>query len=302
MTTCRVLPRWVWPLLPVCFLAGCGTDTRDPLAKLTALVRYYQAGNDTPLELGENSATTVSNRDVSFGLSNYTPSITRVTLTRLVGGVSTTCDVVNAGGKGTVAYRGSDWPASDTTYTLTAHSAAGTREFGPWQFAVQPANALVTGSVHMGDQGVDANGYGPFFQSRHVGWGGGWVDANGYSQLVDGSSRLVDFATLKVGAQLRVVSPDDIQSLHTFDRLVDDCWWQKTRFELYTGSADPETAPPTLDQLDALPDPTQSSLAVADGTRFVYRTGEGKKGLVKLKYFSVTNGNTYFDAIYAVAQ
>jgi hypothetical protein len=286
-------------LAPLVLLAGCSKKSDDDLGELSLLVDYFDGD---ALVAVASSATMTSDRSIQFTLSNQSSAIDTVELTRVVGGTSITCAMNDDDEQ--VLFGFADWPASDTDYTVTARAGAQSRSFGPYDITVVAPGEVVNGEVTMGDQDYDINGYGPFFQSRHVEWGGGWTYANWTSILAEDLPRILDFATLVVGGQLTAVSPDDILTHYQPARLVNDCGYLTTTFVEYTGALDPEAGDLTLADVQGLPDPpaTATSLPIAEGTRFVYRTAEGKKGLIKLVNLMDTGAGIYFGLHYGAEQ
>lgn len=286
-------------LAPVALLGACSKKSDDDLSSLSLLVAYFEG--DARLDVA-SAATMTSDRSIEFTLSDQISSIDTVELTRVIGGTTITCAMNDDDEQ--VLFGFSDWPASDTDYTVTARAGAESRAFGPYDITVVAPGEVVNGEVSMGDQAYDISGYGPFFQSRHVAWGGGWTYANWTSILAEDLPRLLDFATLVVGGQLTAVSPDDILTHYQPARLVNDCGYLTTTFVEYTGALDPEAADLTLADVQGLPDPpaTATSLPIAEGTRFVYRTAEGKKGLIKLVNLMDTGAGIYFGLHYGAEQ
>ena len=86
------------------------------------------------------------------------------------------------------------------------------------------------------------------------------------------------------------MSPSLINANATYPRLKNDCGFQTTAFAAYTGALDPETSPLTLAELAALADPPASATSIVPtvGLKFVYKTSDGKKGLVKVKTVAAT--------------
>jgi hypothetical protein len=117
---------------------------------------------------------------------------------------------------------------------------------------------------------------------------GGYSGINFNSLLMDGDSRLADLVVVTTGGTLKAVSPNDAQAIGNWPTLKNECAWQTTRFAAYTGTLDPEgttSQPMTATDVTSLPDPPASgtSITLTAGTRFVYRTSDGKKGLVKVQ-------------------
>lgn len=279
-------------------LSSCNTDGDGGLDDIEVIASYYEGDDYTVLQT--TSATIRSNRDISFNVSNYTEDVTKVEVTRTTGGQTVTCELTtNEGG---VRYNYSDWPAADTDYTITVYAGAESVSFGPFDITVQSANQKIDGDVAMSDQNNDGNGYGSFFQSRHVGWGGGWNYANWRSLFADENPRILDFAILSQSGQLMAVSPDDVAAIHTFDLLANDCGYMTTLFDVYTGAFDPETNEPSLAEIEALPTPTSATINVAEDVRFVYQTQDGKKGLIKIKEVVDTGSSIRFRTHYSCMQ
>ena len=127
---------------------------------------------------------------------------------------------------------------------------------------------------------------GEFFATKALEIGfGGYNGPNFSSYIVQYSPRRFNFAFLTENNALEVVSPDKVQSVFAFPKLKNDCGYLPTTFAVYTGALDPETAPLTLAEVRALAAPTGSTgkLVLTQGMKFVYQTGEGFKGLIKVK-------------------
>lgn len=279
-------------------LSSCNSNDADSLSDIEIIASYYEGDNYTVLQT--TSATIRSNRDISFGISNYTEDITKVEVIRTTGGETVTCELTtNEGG---VRYNYSDWPAADTDYTIMVYAGSESVSFGPFTISVVSADQSINGDVAMSDQDNDGNGYGSFFQSRHVGWGGGWTYANWRSLFADENPRILDFAILSQSGQLMAVSPDDVASIHVFDLLSNDCGYMSTLFEVYTGPFDPETNAPSLAEIEALPEPTSTTINISEETRFIYQTQDGKKGLIKVKDIVDTGSSIRFRTHYSCMQ
>lgn len=264
-------------------LASCDDDDdEDPFEDLSVIFSYYEGDNF--ITASSNEITLASNRHIEFGFQEYSDEdFSTVEMTRTIDGVSTTCDMKDDDGNTMWALR--DWPAQKTEYTLTVYSTDGeSKDFGPYTVNVDAVGAVVKGNCPMSDQYIDAPTRGMFFQSRHIGWGGGSAgNPNYYTVLAEGYPRLLDFATLSVGGELKAISPDDILSTHSFDRLVNDCGFLSTKFEEYTGDIQPWMLEDVdLATIQALPSPAQTELTLSDSIRFVYETSDGKKGLIQV--------------------
>lgn len=285
----------------VAFLPSCNTsDDDDALANLGIEIHYYDG--DTQMFLTELATTIKSNRSITFNIQEFDrDDFTKVEVTRTTGGQTITCENTNDDGEIYPLYV--DWPAADTEYTLTVYAGSESKSFGPYDITVEAPGSMIHGNVAMGDQGYDnSNGYGPFFQSRRVGWGGGWNYANWRSQFANGHPRVLDFAILSTAGQLRTVSPDDILANGTWPLLENDCGFMTTKFALYTGGIDPQNDDPSEAELLALPAPTLSTVNVDEGTRFYYETADGKRGLIKIRDITTTATGIRFKTHYAVIQ
>jgi hypothetical protein len=265
-----------------CFLFG-GNTNKDPLKDRTVTVRWYEGDTLNTLPDGETAVTMKSNRDfyLNAGDSN---DLTKVEVTRTIGGVATTCTLTND--DGSLSTADVDWPGSNTDYTVTLSTEASSKTFGPFTVTVQAPSVVVTGSESISDQGVNNDDAPCFFQTRHLGWGTTANNATWQGYLVrSNGARIVDFAALTVGGAFKVVSPDKIQSTFNFPKMARMCGWLTTTFEVYTGPLDPALNPkPTLAEVQALPNPpaTATSLDLSANQKFVYRTSDGKKGLIKV--------------------
>jgi hypothetical protein len=279
----------------------------DEDEQLMASFQYYTGDELTQhLDLlpGEGASATINcDRMVEFGLINYT-EMSKVELVREVDGEETVCELLLP--EGGIKYGTADWPARSTTYTLKAHTLDGVVEFGPFEVTVEEVGEVViVNGEHMGDQGYDGSGYGCFFQSRHVGWGGGDTTAGWPSFMAEGNPRLLDWAVVTEGGTLQVISPDLIQQMtHDFERLAMDCGFLTTTFEAYSGDLDPELAQLSLAEVEALPDPPAgaTSIALSDDLRFVYLTEAGKKGLVKIVNLQTEASGSSFDVYASIAK
>lgn len=255
-----------------------------PLDKVTVDVTYADGDNSA---VNDGTANMKSDRFMNANFGNTSDKITKIEVTSKTNNVTKTCELKDRDGKMPLSFK--DWPASNCEYNFTIYDTDGnTKGFGPYTFNVSAPDEVVTGDVHMGDQANDGSGYGSFFQSRHVNWGGGLTNANFYSDVIVTTPRLIDFAISTFSAQLKAYSPDEIQSTGYYPILKYDCNFFKTTFADYTGTLDPETAPLTIAELRALPDPvaTATSIVLTEGKIFTYKTGEGKRGLIKVRYIS----------------
>ncbi|MFH1807689.1 MAG: hypothetical protein ABIJ09_03010 [Pseudomonadota bacterium] len=245
--------------------------------------------------------TTACDRLIEFSVNNGLGA-TKIELVRTFGGVETVCEILDADGAVRSTFH--DWPASSTIYNIRVEMPDGTVEFGPFDVTVEAKDEVVVGyDVNMGTQAPDGTCPHCFFTSR--GWGGGWVVPNYASFQAQYMPRLIDFATVMESGQLKAISPDQIQQTETtFQELAHDCGYTTTTFAAYTGSLDPETADLTLAEVNALPDPpaTTTSINLSSDFMFVYLTGEGKKGLVKVKNVVESNGAAGFGLTYSVGR
>ena len=272
---------------------ACGPKAaKDPLAEIEMLVRVYDGNTptSTPISLPADAGSGVSksNRPVLITFSNLNTlnetdsRVTKLEVTRVTNGVTSTCVILDENDK--VFTNLTDWAAATTEYTLKASGATASRTFGPIAITVESAERVVTGGHAFGDQTNDAiTSGGSFFQTRTVDIGsGGYTGPNFNTVLAHHNERLLDFQVVSVAGALKVISPLDIKANHTFPLLKNDCGYQKTVFEAYSGPLDPKAAPLTLTEIAALPVPasTATSLALTVGLKFVYQTGDGKKGLV----------------------
>lgn len=290
------------PLLAGCdaLLAELDDDDDDPLAELALIANYYEGDDFFTVE--GDAATMKSDRNLSFGFDGANDQISKVEVTADSDAKSMTCEPTDNDGNVSLGFV--DWPGSSTDYTVTVHAGDQSRTFGPLAIAVEAPGEVVSGSVSMGDQGNDGNGYGPFFQSRRVGWGGGWNYANFDSVKLDGVPRLIDFALLTIDGQLTAVSPDLILDHYSNDFIANECGFQTTSFAAYDGALDPTVAELTLDEVQGLPDPevTATTLSVDEGARFVYRTSDGKKGLIKVEGIQDNDSGKQLTTAYSSAQ
>lgn len=275
-------------------------EKEKPLDKVDVTVTYVDGDNSL-----ENSSTASmkSDRFINANFNNTTDKITKIEVSSKTNNVTKVCELKDKDGKMPLSFR--DWPASTCEYNFTVYDSEGnTKAFGPYTFNVSAPNEVVSGSVHMGDQGFDGSGYGSFFQSRHVGWGGGLTNANFYSGVIVGLPRLIDFATSTFSGQLKAYSPDEIQASGYYQTLKYDCNFFKTTFADYTGTLDPEMAAVSMADLRALPDPpaTATSVILTEGKIFTYKTGEGKRGLCKVKNITTQSGGKTMDMYYSCDQ
>jgi hypothetical protein len=272
-----------------------GGNSKDPLEKMTARVDLYVTNTPTtyPTEMTGTSGSTWSNRPVQFTFQGGSDEITKFELKRLVNGVETVCEMKNVDGNPMVNTNLRDWAAASTQYTLVITADTFTKTFGPYDITVQSAERVVTFGATLTDQTNDQiTTGGAFFQTRTVDiGGGGYTGANFNSTLAQYQPRLLDFALLTTGGALKIVSPSLIHASATIERLKNDCGFQTTTFAAYTGSLDPQTAPLTLAEVAALADPPASATSIAPtaGLKFVYKTSDGKKGLIKVKTVAATS-------------
>ncbi len=281
--------RWLCVVL-VPLAMSCGSKGKDPFEETGIIVHTFVTNTPTSSqsEITGTSGGSWSNRPVIWGFQGAPNATTKFELKRVINGVETTCEMKEADGAPMTGRTIYDWAATSTQYTMVLTAGEATKTFGPYDITVQSADRVVTGGATLNDQSGDQIGTGgAFFQSRTVDiGGGGHTGANFNTTLAQHQPRLLDFAILTAGGVLKAMSPSLIQETHTFDRLKNDCGFQLTTFAAYTGALDPENMPtPTLAEINGLPDPPAgaTSIAIAQGTKFVYRTGEGKKGLVHVK-------------------
>lgn len=284
-----------------CFLFG-PPKSKDPLEKVEARLDTYLTNTrtSTPTQATGTSAESWSNRPVTIALQNYTEAITKIELKRVSGSLEANCELKDEDGKPLIYAAITDWAGISTQYTvtLTADTKDGsfTKTFGPYDVTVNPANLVVSGSHGFNDQTSDGVSVasGEFFSTKAVDIGfGGYNGPNLSSYSVRHSPRYFNFAFLTENNALQAVSPDLVNSVYTFNYLKNDCGFFTTTFAVYTGPLDPETAPLTLAEVRALPDPPAGAtkLVLTAGMKFVYRTGEGFKGLLKVKAVGL-QGNT----------
>jgi hypothetical protein len=234
---------------------------------------------------GQAESLTVKNdRSVELVLVDN-QGVEKVELDRDMTTRSTTCEMMDD--EGAVKTSVPDFPATTTTYTLRSTVEGELLEYGPFEVTVEPANEVVTGNgVFMSGTGPGSSAGGPFFQTRHAGWGAGRSVPNWSDFLAEGAPRVLDFATVTEGGVLQAISPDMIQDTtdYVFEALANDCGFMGTTFAEYTGTLDPEVAHLTLEEVQALPDPPAgaTSITLSEDLLFVYLTEEGNKGLVKV--------------------
>jgi hypothetical protein len=282
-------------------LTSCEKEPEDPFAGLEAILTYYEGDNF--MTASGTSITLKSNRGLEFGFQEYSgDDHVKVELTRTINGTSSTCDMLDD--EGNTLWQIIDWPGTSTDYTLTVHAADGTtKDFGPYNVTVESAGVAVSGSCGLSDQFIDSPTRGSFFESRHIGWGGGSSgNANYYSVLAQTYARLLDFGIATEGGALKAVSPDNYRAIHSFERLVNDCGYQSTKFAAYSGSLDPSTGDVTLEQILALDAPTESDIVLSEGIIFVYQTSDGKKGLIKVEGIAPEGDGTTCGIYYACEQ
>jgi hypothetical protein len=275
-------------------------EKEEPLDKVTLTVSYTEGDNSHE---NISTANLKSDRPMSAIFGNTSDKISKIEVSTKTNNVTKVCEIKDKDGKLRANYY--DWPASTCEYNFTVYDTDGkTKAFGPYVFNVSAPDEVVSGSVHMGDQANDGSGYGSFFQSRHVGWGGGLTNANFYSAVVVNYPRLVDFAVSSFSGQLKAYSPDEIQATGYYPTLKYECNYFKTTFAEYTGTLDPEMGALTTAQLRALPDPsaTTTSLVLTEGKIFTYKTGEGKRGLLKIKNISNSGSGKIFTIYYSCDQ
>jgi hypothetical protein len=298
MTSPRPLRFLFLVPLTLAFLSCGGSNSKDPLKDLESIVQLYLTNTPTsiPTTLEGTSGTGWSNRPVTFFFQNYKETITRFEMIRVINGVSTSCDMNDTAGTPMVNRNLMDWAAASTQYTLnitaTADNKTYTKTFGPIDITVQSAERVVTGGATLSTSDSITSG-GAFFQTRTYDIGsGGYTGPNFNSTLAAQQPRLLDFAGIPSGGAMRLVSPSLINpTASTFDRMKNDCGFQTTTFAAYTGALDPETAPLTLAEVAALADPPAAATTIAPvvDLKFVYRTSDGKKGLVKVKTVTATS-------------
>jgi hypothetical protein len=274
-----------------CGLFTSGND--DPFKDAEVNAQIYE--ENTPTSSPVNSTvkeptafTTFSNRPVAFALNGYDGDLTKLELTRKINGVSSTCVVLDKADRVMSGF--TDWAGSDTEYTLVAtHEDGDTKSFGPFTVTVTPANRLIHASHVFTDQSADAiTSGGSFLQTRGTQIGfGGYSGINFNTTLVEGDARIIDLVVVTSGGAVKAVSPDDAQAIGSWPAMKNECGYQTTRFAAYTGALDPDSTAMqamTPEEITSLPDPAASgtSFNLTAGARFVYRTSDGKKGLVKV--------------------
>lgn len=272
----------------------------DPLEQVTVTVTYVVGDNS---QENTGTASVKSDRFINANFNNTTDKISKIEASAKTNNVTKVCDIKDKDGKMRLSFK--DWPASTCEYNFNVYDTEGKmKTFGPYTFNVTAPDEVVSGSVHMGDQANDGSGRGSFFQSRQVGWGGGLTNANFYSAVAVTNPRLIDFAVSTLAGQLKAYSPDEIQATGLYPILKYDCNYFKTTFADYAGPLDPETAPLTLAELRALPDPaaTATSIILTEGKIFTYKTGEGKRGLIKVRYIATLGSGKSLDVYYSCDQ
>lgn len=253
--------------------------------------------SSTSSKISGTSGTTKSNRPITFGFDNSSDAITKLEVTRKINGVSTTCALLDEAGK--VRFSLSDWPALTTEYSIKASTApdggVNERTFGPYAVTVEPAGNTVGGEASLYGSSVDSSGGGggAFFQTRSYAIGfGGYTGPNFNSDLLKSNPRLADFGLLFTAStsELKVISPSATPESFMYPKLVNECGYQTTTFAPYTGTLNPKLAQLTLEEVAALPEPpaTGTSLVLEVGISFVYRTSDGKKGLVRVDTLQTT--------------
>lgn len=282
-------------------LNSCKKEAEDPFENVEAILTYYEGDNF--MTASGTSITLKSNRGLEFGFQETSSDdFTKVELTRTINGTSSTCEMLDD--EGNILWQIIDWPGTSTDYTLTLHATDGTtKDYGPYNVTVETAGVAVSGSCGLSDQFIDSPQRGSFFEARHIGWGGGSSgNANYYTVLAETYARLLDFAVASEGGVFKAVSPDNFREIHSFERLVNDCGYQSTKFAAYSGSLDPSTGDVTLEQILALDAPTESEIALTDGIIFVYQTSDGKKGLIKVEGITAEGDGTICGIYYACEQ
>lgn len=277
--------------------SGCGlfgSSNKDPFKDAEVIAQIYEENTPTSTPVNHTvkepaTFTTFSNRPITLSLNNIDGQLTRVEIVRTINGVSTTCVGLN---KNDGVIPGvNDWAGTTTEYTLVAtHEDGDTRSFGPFTINVTSADRLVHASHSFQDQSGDViTSGGSFLQTRGTQIGfGGYSGINFNTTLIEGDARLADLVVVTQNSVLKAVSPDEAQAIGNWPSLKNECGWQKTRFAAYTGALDPQgtaTQPMTSAEVTSLPDPpaSASSINLTAGLKFVYRTSDGKKGLVKVE-------------------
>lgn len=163
--------------------------------RVTVTVTYVLSDNS---QENTDTASVKLDRFINANFNNTTDKISRIEVSAKTNNVTKAYDVKDKDGKMRFSFK--DWPASTCEYNFNVYDTDGKmKTFGSYTFNVTAPDEVITGSVHMGDQGNDGSGRGSFFQSRNVVWGGGLTNANFYSAVAVTNPRLLDFAVSTLG-------------------------------------------------------------------------------------------------------
>lgn len=274
-------------------------DDKTSTSNIEIGIRYWDGDNQ--IKVSGNAFTIKSNRHFEVGFQEYSSdNFKTLEVTKEINGVSSVCTMITEEGEPRTGF--SDWPATTTIYTIKVSSETDSKTFGPYTCTVESANTIVRGSASMGDQFTDyTTRGGALFQSRHVGWGGGYTAASYSSVYAEGTPRLIDFINVSQGQELKAVSPDLAVTMYNWPNINNDCGFLTTTFEAYTGSL--STSNITLAEIEALTiNSTATSIVLKENEKFVYRTSDGKKGLIEVGTIVPEGGGYRVSYGYACAQ